>query len=241
MKRIAIYHYQYFRGACKICYRHFINEMLQAYEECHKVAIGIYGEDCEFQHYTDFGQYDSDDTDRPSFHRMIDAIEKGAVDVVMCNILNNITTNEKQLIAFYKMVRGRGLDFITAKHGLDAMKYIDIFIEKNNLQLSEMNAIDPDTLSAGLSREELYSEKNNSQMDTILSELRKLNLEKNLKADEGEQDSQSADSDGKPLKGIYRCRVCGYIFNEAEEGKPFTSLEECPVCHVDRFGFQQIR
>ena len=162
MKRIAIYHYQYFRGACKICYRHFINEMLQAYEECHKVAIGIYGEDCEFQHYTDFGQYDSDDTDRPSFHRMVDAIEKGEVDVVMCNILNNITTNEKQLIAFYKMVRGRGLDFITAKHGLDAMKYIDIFIEKNNLQLSEMNAIDPDTLSAGLSREELYSEKNNS-------------------------------------------------------------------------------
>ena len=242
MKRIAIYHYQYFRGACKICYRHFINEMLQAYEECHKVAIGIYGEDCEFQHYTDFGQYDSDDTDRPSFHRMVEAIEKGEVDVVMCNILNNITTNEKQLIAFYKMVRGRGLDFITAKHGLDAMKYIDIFIEKNNLQLSEMNTIDPDALSAGLSGEELYSNQSSAQMDTILSELRKLNLEKNLKADSEGQDGQSAaESDKPPLKGIYRCRVCGYIFNEAEEGKPFTSLEECPVCHVDRSGFQQIR
>ena len=242
MKRIAIYHYQYFRGACKICYRHFINEMLQAYEECHKVAIGIYGEDCEFQHYTDFGQYDSDDTDRPSFHRMVEAIEKGEVDVVMCNVLNNITTNEKQLIAFYKMVRGRGLDFITAKHGLDAMKYIDIFIEKNNLQLSIIASWDAAAASAKDLGDGLFSEKKPVEMDTILSELRKQNLEKNLNAGEKQQNEETdPPSEGKPLRGIYRCRVCGYIFNEAEEGKPFTSLEECPVCHVDRYGFQQIR
>ena len=37
---------------------------------------------------------------------------------------------QKQLIAFYKRVRAKGLDFITAKHGLAAMKYIDLFIEK---------------------------------------------------------------------------------------------------------------
>lgn len=130
MKRIGIYHYQYFRGACKICYRHFINEMLLCYEECHKVAESIYGEGCEFFHYTDFGQYDSNDLDRPSFHRLEEALENNELDVVMCNVLNNITTNEKQLIAFYKRVRAKGLDFITAKHGLDAMKYIDLFIEK---------------------------------------------------------------------------------------------------------------
>ncbi len=76
-------------------------------------------------------------------------------------------------------------------------------------------------------------------METILSGLRKLNLEKNLtRQEETCQDQKTQD---KPLKGIYRCRVCGYIFNEAEEGKPFSSLEECPVCHVDRGGFQQIR
>ncbi len=241
MKRIAIYHYQYYRGACKICYRHFINEMLQSYEECHKVAASIYGDDCEFQHYTDFGQYDSDDTDRPSFHRLVEAIEKGEVDVVMCNVLNNITTNEKQLIAFYKMVRGRGLDFITAKHGLDAMKYIDIFIERNNLQLFGTDDHIIDTRKSGASMEGLFSEKNSVKMDTILSELRKMNLEKGLEADENNPDGQSAAGpDDRPLKGIYRCRVCGYIFNEAEEGKPFSSLEECPVCHVDRYGFQQI-
>ena len=57
-KRIGIYHYQYYRGACKLCYRHFIQEMVESYEKCHEVAEEIYGkENCEFLHYTDFGQY----------------------------------------------------------------------------------------------------------------------------------------------------------------------------------------
>ena len=59
-KRIGIYHYQYYRGACKLCYRHFIQEMVESYEKCHEVGEEIYGkENCEFLHYTDFGQYDS--------------------------------------------------------------------------------------------------------------------------------------------------------------------------------------
>ncbi len=28
----------------------------------------------------------------------------------------------------------------------------------------------------------------------------------------------------------YQCSICGYIFDEAKEGKPFESLEACPVC-----------
>ena len=133
MKRIAIYHYQYYRGACKLCYRHFIQEMVESYEKCHEVAKEIYGEDCEFLHYTDFGQYDSNDTDRPSFRRMKEAMEKGELDVLMCYTLNNITTNEEQLIALYKEVRARGMDFLTAGKGLDAMKFIDKYIEQNHL------------------------------------------------------------------------------------------------------------
>ena len=105
-RRIGIYHYQYYRGACKLCYRHFIQEMVESYEKCHEVAEEIYGkENCEFLHYTDFGQYDSENTDRPSFRRIMEAIEK------------------KEL----------GMEFLTADHGRDAMKYIDIYIEKNNL------------------------------------------------------------------------------------------------------------
>ena len=93
MKRVAIYHYQYYRGACKICYRQFINEMLESYEKCHELAQEIYGE-CEFFHYTDFGQYDSNTLDRPSFHRFEEALDKNEFDVVMCYTLNTITTNE---------------------------------------------------------------------------------------------------------------------------------------------------
>ena len=133
MKRIGIYHYQYYRGACKLCYRHFIQEMVESYEKCHEVAKEIYGEDCEFLHYTDFGQYDSNNTDRPSFRRMKEALEKGELDVLMCYTLNNITTNEEQLIALYKEVRSQGMDFLTAGKGLDAMKFIDKYIEQNHL------------------------------------------------------------------------------------------------------------
>lgn len=132
-KRVGIYHYQYYRGACKICYRHFISEMLESYEKCHEVANEAYGEECEFLHYTDFGQYDSDDTDRPSFHRLMEAIENNELDAVMCYKLNNITTNEPVLIQFYKEVRARNLDFLTAGKGLDAMRIMDYYIEQNNL------------------------------------------------------------------------------------------------------------
>ena len=35
----------------------------------------------------------------------------------------------------------------------------------------------------------------------------------------------------------YRCSVCGYILDEDAEGKKFSELKECPVCHqpADRF------
>ena len=29
---------------------------------------------------------------------------------------------------------------------------------------------------------------------------------------------------------VYQCSICGYIYNEDKEGKPFSSLDACPVC-----------
>ena len=29
----------------------------------------------------------------------------------------------------------------------------------------------------------------------------------------------------------YRCSICGYIYDEDVEGKPYSDLEVCPVCH----------
>ena len=36
---------------------------------------------------------------------------------------------------------------------------------------------------------------------------------------------------------IYKCNVCGAIYDEEKEGRPISELSECPVCHqpVSRF------
>ena len=36
---------------------------------------------------------------------------------------------------------------------------------------------------------------------------------------------------------VYKCNVCGYVYDEAREGKPFSSLSECPVCHQPATAF----
>lgn len=38
---------------------------------------------------------------------------------------------------------------------------------------------------------------------------------------------------------VYKCSVCGYIFEEEKEGRKFSSLEECPVCHQPLSKFQK--
>lgn len=29
---------------------------------------------------------------------------------------------------------------------------------------------------------------------------------------------------------VYKCSVCGYVYDEAQEGRPFSELTECPIC-----------
>lgn len=29
---------------------------------------------------------------------------------------------------------------------------------------------------------------------------------------------------------IYKCSICGYVYDEEKEGKPFSELTSCPVC-----------
>lgn len=38
----------------------------------------------------------------------------------------------------------------------------------------------------------------------------------------------------------YLCPVCGYIFDEEAEGKPFSELTECPVCGAPADVFERI-
>ncbi len=39
---------------------------------------------------------------------------------------------------------------------------------------------------------------------------------------------------------IYRCSVCGYEYDEAKEGRPFSELERCPVCKQPPEKFEQV-
>ena len=36
---------------------------------------------------------------------------------------------------------------------------------------------------------------------------------------------------------VYKCSVCGYLFDEEKEGKSFSDLTECPLCKqpMDKF------
>ena len=40
----------------------------------------------------------------------------------------------------------------------------------------------------------------------------------------------------------YRCSVCGYIYDEEQEGRPFSELKECPVCHqpAEKFSVYEV-
>lgn len=37
----------------------------------------------------------------------------------------------------------------------------------------------------------------------------------------------------------YKCSVCGYVYDEEKEGKPFADLEACPVCRQPAAAFQK--
>lgn len=37
---------------------------------------------------------------------------------------------------------------------------------------------------------------------------------------------------------VYKCSICGYVYDEEKEGKPFSELTECPVCKQPSEKFQ---
>lgn len=39
---------------------------------------------------------------------------------------------------------------------------------------------------------------------------------------------------------IYKCDICGYIYDEEKEGEPFSALKECPVCKQSVDHFQKL-
>ena len=39
---------------------------------------------------------------------------------------------------------------------------------------------------------------------------------------------------------VYKCSICGYVYDEEKEGKPFSELTECPVCKQPSERFQEV-
>lgn len=39
---------------------------------------------------------------------------------------------------------------------------------------------------------------------------------------------------------VYKCSICGYIYDEEKEGKPFSELTECPVCKQPPEKFESV-
>ena len=80
-------------------------------------------------------------------------------------------------------------------------------------------------------------------MSTILDELRKTQLSDSvMHMDQDSDETKAADAEETvKLTGVYRCRACGYIYDESLEGKPFSTLTECPLCHVSPGGFMRLR
>lgn len=39
---------------------------------------------------------------------------------------------------------------------------------------------------------------------------------------------------------VYKCSICGYVYDEEKEGKPFSELTECPVCKQPPERFQPV-
>ncbi|MBR4965853.1 MAG: hypothetical protein IKY53_05090, partial [Lachnospiraceae bacterium] len=38
----------------------------------------------------------------------------------------------------------------------------------------------------------------------------------------------------------FECKVCGYIYNEQQAGRPFDELTECPICNEDKSNFKML-
>lgn len=72
-------------------------------------------------------------------------------------------------------------------------------------------------------------------MGSILEQLHRMHIQEAV--DGLEKSGGNENVEDHKLDGIYYCRACGYIFDEAKEGKPFTTLSHCPICGMGQQQF----
>lgn len=72
-------------------------------------------------------------------------------------------------------------------------------------------------------------------MGSILEAMHRAKLEEKMK--QLEATGGNTNVEDHKLDGIYYCKACGYIYDEAKEGKPFTTLSHCPICNMGQQQF----
>ena len=77
-------------------------------------------------------------------------------------------------------------------------------------------------------------------MGTILENLHKFHI-KNAVDDLHEKGGNPNVNTDHKLESVYRCRLCGYIFDEAKEGIPLTAAIHCPQCGAVLLSFEQLK
>lgn len=76
-------------------------------------------------------------------------------------------------------------------------------------------------------------------MGTILENLHKFHIKSAVDDLHENGGNPHVNTDHK-LEGIYKCRLCGYIYDESKEGKPLSAAEHCPKCGAVLLSFVQI-
>lgn len=75
-------------------------------------------------------------------------------------------------------------------------------------------------------------------MGTILENLHRFHI-KTAVDDLKENGNPHINEDHK-LNCVFRCRLCGYVYDEAKEGKPFSSIPHCPKCGAVLLAFEEL-
>ena len=127
--RIGIYNHQHMVGSCPICRQTYVQGMIADAQKCQGKAISIYGQDCEFFNYTDLGDYPPEDIERPGIRHLIEDIENGKLDVVVCYTLNKISTEIDLIMKVYQIIRENNVELITFADGKHAMEVMDRSLE----------------------------------------------------------------------------------------------------------------
>ena len=127
--RIGIYNHQHMVGSCPICRQTYVQGMIADAQKCQGKAISIYGQDCEFFNYTDLGDYPPEDIERPGIRHLIEDVESGKLDVMVCYTLSKISTDIDLIMHVYQIIRDHNVELITFADGKHAMDVMDKALE----------------------------------------------------------------------------------------------------------------